>query len=69
MPAAKPDGRIVAERRTTRGPGMLVSDLPTGRGGTVYSRIGDVFAQVVVAVWLGLLALLVWRRKRRTQPS
>ncbi|WP_322403505.1 hypothetical protein [Massilia luteola] len=59
-------GRIVAERRTVRGPGMLVGDLPTGRGGTVYSRIGDVFAQVMVAVWLGLLALLVWRRKRGT---
>lgn len=62
-------GRIVAERRTIRGPGMLVGDLPTGSGGTVYSRIGDVFAQIVVAVWLGLLALLVWRRTRRTQPS
>ena len=57
-------GRIVAERRTLRGPGMLVGDLPTGRGGTVYSRIGDVAAQVMVAAWLGLLALLVWRRKR-----
>ena len=57
-------GRIVAERRTVRGPGMLVADLPTGRGGTVYSRTGDVVAQVMVAAWLGLLALLVWRRKR-----
>ena len=57
-------GRIVAERRTLRGPGMLVGDLPTGRGGTVYSRIGDVAAQVMVAAWLGLLALLIWRRKR-----
>jgi apolipoprotein N-acyltransferase len=57
-------GRIVAERRTIRGPGMLVGDLPTGRGGTVYSRTGDVVAQVMVAAWLGLLALLIWRRKR-----
>jgi apolipoprotein N-acyltransferase len=57
-------GRIVAERRTTGGPALLVGDLPTGRGGTVYSRIGDVFGQAAVAAWLGLLALLVWRRKR-----
>jgi apolipoprotein N-acyltransferase len=57
-------GRIVAERRTIRGPGMLVGDLPTGRGGTVYSRTGDVVAQAMVAAWLGLLALLIWRRKR-----
>jgi apolipoprotein N-acyltransferase len=58
-------GRIVAERRTIRGPGMLVGDLPTGRGGTVYSRIGDAAAQVMVAAWLGLLALLVMRRRQR----
>jgi apolipoprotein N-acyltransferase len=58
-------GRIVAERRTTHAPGMLVGDLPTGRGGTVYTRIGDVFAQVTVAAWLVLLALLA----RRRQPA
>lgn len=57
-------GRIVAERRTAHDPGILVGDLPTGRGGTVYSRIGDVFAQVAVAAWLVLLALLAWRWRR-----
>lgn len=57
-------GRIVAERRTAHAPGMLVGDLPTGRGGTVYSRIGDVFAQLAVAAWLVLLALLAWRWRR-----
>jgi apolipoprotein N-acyltransferase len=62
-------GRIVAERRTIRGPAMLVGDLPTGRGGTVYSRSGDVVAQLMVAVWLGLLAMLVWRRKPGPLPS
>ena len=61
-------GRIVAERRTTHAPGMLVGDLPTGRGGTVYSRIGDVFGQVAVATWLVVLALLAWRW-RRVQAS
>ena len=67
-------GRIVAERRTTQrgtmaGPALLVGDLPTGRGSTVYSRIGDVFAQAAVAAWLGLLALLVWRRKRAASAT
>ena len=57
-------GRIVAERRTAHDPGILVGDLPTGRGGTVDSRIGDVFAQVAVAAWLVLLALLAWRWRR-----
>ena len=61
-------GRIVAERRTAHAPGMLVGDLPTGRGGTVYSRVGDVFAQVVVAVWLLLLALRV-RRRGQASPA
>jgi apolipoprotein N-acyltransferase len=61
-------GRIVAERRTTRGPAMLAGDLPTGRGATVYSRSGDVFAQAMVAVWLGLLAMLAWRRQPGACP-
>jgi apolipoprotein N-acyltransferase len=62
-------GRIVAERRTLRGPAMLVGDLPAGRGGTVYSRIGDVFAQVMAAAWLGLLAMLAWRRQPGALPA
>jgi len=35
----------------------------TERGSMVYSRIGDVFAQAMAAVWPGLLAMLAWRRK------
>ncbi len=57
-------GRIIAEKRTVRGSSMLVGDLPTGSGHTLYSLIGDVFAQVVTAMWLGLLGLLIWRRAR-----
>ena len=57
-------GRIIAEKRTAKGPVMLVGDLPTGRGGTVYSRIGDVFAQAMLVLWLGLMTLLFWRVKR-----
>ncbi len=51
-------GRIIAEKRTRKGPSMLVGDLPTGHGQTVYSRTGDVFAQAMLALWLGMLALL-----------
>jgi apolipoprotein N-acyltransferase len=47
---------------------MLVGDLPTGRGGTVYSRSGDVFAQAVVVVWLVLLALRI-RRHGHVSPG
>ncbi|WP_156895641.1 hypothetical protein [Massilia putida] len=35
----------------------------------VENGIGDAAAQVMVAAWLGLLALLVWRRQRVTTPS
>jgi apolipoprotein N-acyltransferase len=63
MTLSDANGRIVAERRTVSGPSMLVGEVPIGRGGTVYSRIGDVFAQAMVAVWLALLAMLVLARK------
>ena len=56
-------GRIIAEKRTIKGPSMLVGDLPTGKGHTLYSPISDVFAQIMVVMWLGLLGLLMWRRK------
>jgi apolipoprotein N-acyltransferase len=54
-------GRIIAETPAVNGPALLVGDLPAGRGHTLYSRIGDVFAQAMLALWLGLLGLLVWR--------
>ncbi len=55
-------GRIIAEKRTIKVPSMLVGDLPTGHGHTLYSRIGDAFAQAMMVLWVGLLALLIWRR-------
>ncbi len=55
-------GRIVAEKPTINGPAMLVGDLPTGHRHTLYSRVGDVFAHIVLVLWLGLLALLVRRQ-------
>lgn len=58
-------GRIVAEKPTINAPAMLIGDLPTGRGHTLYSRIGNVFAQGMLVLWLGLLALLFWRRVKK----
>lgn len=58
-------GRIIAEKPTRNGPAMLVADLPTGKGHTLYNRIGDVFAQGMLALWLGLLGLLLWRWKAK----
>lgn len=57
-------GRIIAEKATLNGPSMLIGDLPAGKGHTLYSRIGDVFAQAILILWLSLLALMVWRRAR-----
>jgi len=55
-------GRIVAEKPTSNGPVMLLGNLPIGHGHTLYNRTGDVFAQVMLALWLGLLGLLFGRR-------
>ncbi|HTM79722.1 hypothetical protein [Asticcacaulis sp.] len=62
-------GRIIAEKRTVKGPSMLVGDLPMGSGHTLYSRIGDLFAQGGLALWLGLLGLLIWRPKTAVSKS
>ncbi|MCR6658644.1 MAG: hypothetical protein NVV72_04600 [Asticcacaulis sp.] len=56
-------GRIIAEKRTTNGPSMLIGDLPMGHGGTVYSWLGDIFAQGILALWVGLFGLMIWRWK------
>lgn len=62
MTLSDANGRIVAEAASEPRPKMLVGDLPVGRGGTLYSRIGDVFGQACVALWLVLTALLLWRK-------
>lgn len=59
-------GRIVAEAATRQGPATVAADVPLGAGHTVYSRIGDALAQGLVAVWIGLWGLLIWRRKEST---
>ena len=59
-------GRLLARASTVQ-PGMvrLSADVPLGSGPTLYTRIGDVFAWVCVALALGLAAMLL--RKQREQ--
>jgi apolipoprotein N-acyltransferase len=55
-------GRVLASAKTTR-PGLTAirADVPLGRGATLYTRIGDVFAWACVA--LGLLGMLRRRQE------
>ena len=58
-------GRIVSEKRSMNEPSALVDYLPAGLGNTVYSLIGDVFAQTATALWLVLLLLLLGHHASR----
>ncbi len=56
-------GRVVAEATTTREqPVTVVTDLGLRGGGTIYSRVGDVFAWCCVLL---ALAFVAWRLRRR----
>lgn len=59
-------GKIVARARTVGGFTTLLGDLPLdGRGGgTIYDRIGDLFAWFCIALSAALLGLSFGRRKR-----
>jgi apolipoprotein N-acyltransferase len=51
----------VAERESAERPVSVVGDLPVGITSTIYSRVGDVFARVMIFVWAAFAALLVLR--------
>ncbi len=52
-------GRVIAEAVTSRaGPVTVVADLGVRGGGTIYARLGDLFAWLCAA---GVAALLGWR--------
>jgi apolipoprotein N-acyltransferase len=55
-------GRILAERASAREPRHLVADISAGKGGTLYTRFGDVFAWLALALWSRLLLLLLRRK-------
>ncbi len=62
-----PYGRVVNRRASMGDATMtLVGDLPVGDGAghTLYSRIGDVFAWMALALGPGLLGLALVRRKQ-----
>ena len=64
--ASDAQGRVLA-RATTVQPGMLrlSAEVPLGPGPTLYTRIGDVFAWLCVALALGLAATLL---KKQREP-
>jgi apolipoprotein N-acyltransferase len=59
-------GRVLARASTVQ-PGMvrLSAEVPLGPGPTLYTRIGDVFAWLCVALALGFTALLLRKRRER----
>ncbi len=63
MTVADSHGRIVAEGWSRRGPAVVTADVPLGTGHTLYSQVGDLCAQILTAVWLGLSGVLVWKRR------
>jgi apolipoprotein N-acyltransferase len=64
--ASDAQGRVLARASTVQ-PGMvqLSADVPLGPGPTLYTRIGDVFAWLCVALSLGLTAMLLKRRREQ----
>jgi len=59
-------GRLIASKMAWPHAGMtaIVADLPLGPGPTLYTRIGDVFAWLCVALSLAIGALALMARKR-----
>jgi apolipoprotein N-acyltransferase len=61
-------GRIIAERATVPGPFVSITGkINMTRGGTFYTRAGDWFAWLCVAMFLSLLAFQSVRRARTQQ--
>jgi apolipoprotein N-acyltransferase len=59
-------GRVIARNSyQPRGVYSVVADVPLGPGPTLYTRIGDVFAWLAIAVTL-LLAALAYRAGRKS---
>ena len=62
--ASDAEGRLIASKMDTpTGLTMVIADLPLGPGPTLYTRIGDAFAWLCVALTLGIGALALLRRR------
>jgi apolipoprotein N-acyltransferase len=59
-------GRIVAEAPSVDGPRKLIGDLPLGPGATLYNRVGDLFAWLMLGSWALLSLGRVFRAGSRT---
>jgi apolipoprotein N-acyltransferase len=63
-------GRIIAEKVTSRDkPVTLVADVGLTSSGTLYSRIGDVFAWTSVLAAIGFLSWCAFGRRRLRQTQ
>jgi len=55
LTVSDPQGRLIAEPvASASAEAMLVASVPVGKGRTLYSRIGDVFAWMCVAIAVSL---------------
>ena len=63
-------GRIVAEA-VTRGdaPTVLTADIGLRSGGTLYARIGDIFAWIAVVAAVALMGFRLTRRSKSVPPA
>lgn len=62
-------GRIIAEAPSRQGPAVVTATVPLGTGHTLYSRVGDAFAQLLTVTWAGLMSLALGRRKQRATET
>ena len=68
LTAADPRGRVLAEAHTAPGTPFttVVADVPAGTGPTLYTRLGDWFAWLCLAL---VAAALLTARPRRRVPD
>jgi apolipoprotein N-acyltransferase len=67
-----PKGRLMGSEITPQGQRLtLVADVPLGGGGTLYTRVGDWMAWIVLAVYIGFVTFdfLTGRRARKAAQA
>jgi apolipoprotein N-acyltransferase len=67
LTVSDPQGRLIAEPvASASAEAMLVASVPVGKGRTLYSRIGDVFGWICVAIAVGLFVWAAVRSRGRS---
>lgn len=68
--ASDAEGRLVASKMDTpSGVTAIIADLPLGPGQTLYTRIGNAFPWLCVALLFLLSTLCLFSRRRRSDPA